>query len=175
MNTLILSLLLACGGSEAPHGHDHEGKHAHDAEGDYAHDDGHPDGAHDDHNGEAATNGLIEAPLGAYTARLEPSAGALKLTVVDAEGKPVAAEGEAKVMLTGTGEEPQKVVLAASGDAWTGAAKTEGAPGYLAVVNVTVGGHQESARLTWGEVATAKPAPQPHDHGDGADDHGHEH
>lgn len=175
MNTLILSLLLACGGAaEAPHGHDHEGEHAHDGEGDHAHDEGHHDEAHaGDHHGEAAAkDGTIEAPLGAYTARLEPSASALKLVVMDGEGKPVAAEGEAKVMLTGTGEESQKVVLAASGDAWTGAAVAEGAPGYLAVVNVTVGGHSESARLTWGDVPEAKPAPEPHDHGEGGHDHG---
>ena len=150
MNTLIVSLLLACGGAQAPHSH--------------------PD---EHHAAAAATGGPIEAPLGAYTARLEPSAGALTLMVVDAKGKPVAAEGEARVMLTGTGEEPQRVVLTASGNAWTGDAKTEGAPGYLAVVNVRVAGHQESARLTWGEVATAEPAPRPHDHDHG--EHGHEH
>lgn len=173
MNPLILSLLLACGGAEAPHDHDHEGEHAHDAEGDPAHDDGAHDGAHDDHHGEAAaTDGPIEAPLGTYTARLEPSGGALKLIVVDGEGEPVAAEGEAKVMLTGTGEEAQRVVLSASGDAWTGAAKAEGAAGYLAVVTVTVDGHQESARLTWGDVPEAKPAAETHGHGDGGHDHG---
>ncbi|TNE90584.1 MAG: hypothetical protein EP330_07795 [Deltaproteobacteria bacterium] len=171
MKTLILALLLACGGAEAPHRHDHEGEgaHAHDAKGDHAHDDAH----HDDHHGEAkAEGGAMTAPLGAYTARLEPSADALKLVVTDADGKPVAAEGEAKVMLTGTGEEAQKLVLAADGEAWTGAAKAEGAPGYLALVSVSVGGHEESARLTWGEVPEQKAAPEPHDHGDGGHDHG---
>ena len=171
MTTLIIAFLLACGGTEAPHGHDHEGEHAHDhdAKGDHAHDDAH----HDDHRGEAAAKGgPIEAPLGTYTARLEPSGDALKLVVIDSEGKPVTAEGEAKVMLTGTGEEAQKVVLTADGEAWTGSAKAEGAQGYLAVVSVTVGGHEESARLTWGDVPDQKAAPEPHDHGDGGHDHG---
>ncbi len=173
MNTLILALLLACGGTEAPHGHDHEGDHAHDAKGDHAHDDAHhDDGHHDDAHEAAAEGGPIEGPLGTYTAHLEPSGDALKLVVTDSEGKPIVAEGEAKVMLTGTGEEAQKVVLTADGDGWTGAAKAEGAPGYLAVVSVTVGGHEESARLTWGEVPAQKGAPEPHDHGDGGHDHG---
>ena len=177
MNTLILALLLACGSAEAPHGHDHEGDHAHDAKGEHheapedeAH---HDDGHHDDgHHDEAAAKDTIEAPLGAYTARIEPSADTLKLVVIDAEGKAVVAERDARVLLTGTGEAPQKVILVPSGEAWTGPAKVEGAPGYLAVVTVSVGGHQESARLTWGEVPAAKPAPAAHDHDDAAHDHG---
>jgi hypothetical protein len=168
MTTLILSLLLACGGdTEAPHGHDHAATPAQPAVVE-------PVAPPADQQAEAAATpgATIEAPLGTYTARLEPSADALKLVVVDGEGKPVAAEGEAKVMLTGTGEEAQKVVLAASGDAWTGSAKAAGATGYLAVVNVTVGGHQESARLTWGDVPEAKAAPAPHAHEEGGHDHG---
>lgn len=165
MNTLLLALLLACGGAEAPQGHDHERDDAHDAKGDHAHDDAH-------HGEAAAKDGAIEAPLGTYTARLEPSGKVLKLVVTDASGKPVAAEGEARVMLTGTGEDPQKVVLTADGEVWAGAARAEGAPGYLAVVSVTVGGHQESARMLWGDVPEAKPAQEPHGHGDGGNDHG---
>lgn len=166
MNSLVIVLLLGCGTSD--HGHSHGPGGAHD-HGD-PHDHGEPadddEHAHDEgHHG--AEGGVIEAPLGAYIARLKPSAGALELVVLDGEGEPVAAEGEAKVVLTGTGEEAQRVVLTASGDTWTGAAKAEGASGYLAVVNVSVGGHQESARLTWG----AEPAP--HDHGD--EGHGHDH
>jgi hypothetical protein len=167
MNTLILSLLLACGGADVHHDHvhegDHDGDHAHEHEGDPA------------HKGEPAANdGAIEGPLGTYTARLEPSGDTLKLVVVDGEGKPVPAQGEARVMLTGTGEQAQRVVLTANGEAWTGAAKAEGAPGYLAVVSVTVGGHQESARLSWGSVPEAAPAPAPHDHDDGGHEHGGE-
>jgi len=171
MSKLFLTFLFACGGAEAPHDHDHDGEAGHH-DGEAAH----HEEPHHDAPGTAATP--IEAPLGAYTARLEPGSGALTLVVVDADGKPVPATGNARVMLTGTGEAPQKVMLSASGEAWTGAAKVEGAPGYLAVVSVTVGGHPESARLTWGEVPEQKPAPKPHDHGDGAHDHdegGHGH
>ena len=171
MNTLTLALLLACSGTEAPKGHDPDRKHAHNdqAKGAHAHDNAH----HNDEHGEvAAKGGPIEAPLGAYTARLEPTGDALKLVLTDGEGKSVAAEGEARVMLTGTGEEAQKIVLTADGEAWTGPAKAEGAPGYLAVVSVTVGGHEESARLTWGDVPEQKAAAEPHEHGQGGHDHG---
>lgn len=164
--TLLISLLLACGAPSAPHDHDHDEAHAHEAEGGHAHEAPKP-----------AATGRIEAPLGVYTARLEPSADALALTVVDAEGEPVPAAGEARVMLTPTGGEPQRVVLTASGDRWTGPAKASGAPGYLAVVNVEIGGAKESARLTWGEVPEVAPAPEPHDHAQGGHDAGggHDH
>ena len=169
MNMPIIALLMACGG-QVPHSHDGDGNHVHNEASDHGDDDKH-DRAH--HAKEA-----IEAPLGTHTARLEPTADSLKLVVVDGEGKAVAAGGEAKVMLTGTGEEAQKVILKASGDGWTGAAKAEGASGYLAVVTVSVGGHQESARLVWGDVPEAGPAREAHDHGDEAldhGDHGHQH
>jgi hypothetical protein len=174
MTQLSLALLLACGGTEAPHGHDHDGDHAHHDDGGHAHEEGHGHDHHEEahHDAPATTGGAIEGPLGAYTARLEPGGDTLRLVVLDAEGKEIPAAGKAKVLLTGTGEEAQKVVLTASGEAWTGAAKVGSAPGYLAVVSVTVDGHQESARLTGGDVREQKPAPEPHDHGDHAHDHG---
>ena len=159
MNPLILMFLLACG--DAPHDHDHPHEH-----GDPAHE-GH---AHDD-DAMAKPAAMIEAPLGSHTARLTPSAESLELVVLDAKGQPVTAEGEARVVLTGTGEAAQRVVLAPSGASWTGSAKAVGAPGYVAVVQVTVRGNRDSARFTWGEVPKTEPAP--HDH---AGDHaGHDH
>lgn len=176
MNIFLLALLLACGGTETPHGHDHdaEGTHAHGAEAPPDHHTSDSKAAHHhDHPGVVEpVGGAIEAPLGTYTARLEPSAESLTLVVTDAEGKPLPAEGEARVMLTGTGEASQKLVLSADGERWSGEAKAVGATGYLAVVSVSVGGHEETARLTWGEVPEQAAAPEPHDHGDGGHDHG---
>lgn len=169
MTTLLLALLLACGDADAPHGHAHAGDHAHEVDGTHAHEEAHPG----EHHGAQVEGGPIEAPLGTYTARLEPSADALKLVVLDGAGEPVAAEGEAKVMLTGTGEEAQKLVLAGDGEAWTGAARAAGASGYVAVVSVGVGGHPESARLTWGEIVEPEVAGEPHAHGDAEHAHAH--
>lgn len=160
MNALVFALLVACGAT--PHDHDHPEGH----DGDHVH---HEEGDH--HEGHDAEGAAIEAPLGSFTARLVPSADALELVVLDG-GEPVAAEGEARVMLTGTGGEAQRVVLAPSGSSWKGAAKAAGAPGYVAVVQVAVGGHTESARLTWGTVPEAAPAPEPEDHGGDGHDHG---
>jgi len=175
MNVLF-ALLLACGGP-APHehGHDHDAGHAHDHDADHANH--HEDVQPHDGDGAAADEGAdaIEAPLGTHTARLEPSADALRLVVLDDQGAPVKAQGQAKIVLTGTGEDPQRVVLEADGDGWSGPARASGAKGYLAVVNVKLGGARQSARLTWGEVPEAAPAPAPHDHPDGEAPHDHPH
>jgi hypothetical protein len=123
----------------------------------------------------------VEAPLGAYTVRLSPTADALTLELIDADGQSIAATGEARVFLTGTGEAPQRVVLQAMDSTWTGAAKAAGAPGYVAVVSLKLGDNAESARLTWGTVP-GTPAPEghgstegsgaAHDHGAGSHSHG---
>ena len=147
-----LALLFACG---EPHSHPHDGDHAHD---------------HSEGKAEPAKAGAIEAPLGAYTARLEPGAEKLRLVVVDADGKAAAAEGEARVVLTGAGEEGQRLVLTADEGGWSGAAKAAGAKGYTAVVSVQLGGDKQVARLTWGEVSEAPPEAAGHDghkHGEG--------
>lgn len=186
---MILFALLACGGAPAPDAHDHaEGAahdHAEDAHdhGDDAHDhgEGHHEGAHDQ-GGETKVPvdaAKIEVAMGAHTARLVPGGGQVELQVLGKDGAPIAAEGEARMVLTGTGEAEQKVVLKADGASWKGEAKVGGAPGYLAVVSVPVSGTTQSARFVWGEVQEAAPAPKPHDHGDGAHedhgDHGHAH
>ena len=75
------------------------------------------------------------------------------------------AVGEARVVLTGTGEEPQRVVLAPKGNTWGGEARAHGAPGYVAVAALDIDGHTESARLAWGEV------PEAHSHGGEAHSH----
>jgi hypothetical protein len=116
--------------------------------------------------------------LGPWTAALHPQADGLRLTAAGADGARVTPEGEVRVVLTGTGEPEQRVVLIPDGEGWTGPARAEGAPGYVAVVSATIAGRTETARVTWGEVpAPAHPADHAHegeaDHGH--DDHGHAH
>ena len=74
--------------------------------------------------------------------------------------------GDAKVVLTGVGEEAQRVTLSPTEGGWSGPAKAAGAPGYVAVVSVTLDGTKQSGRVTWGEVPEPAAAPA-HDHGDG--------
>ncbi len=119
-----------------------------------------------------------EAALGSHKARLEVVGEGLRLTVTDPSGAAVPPAGEARVVLTGTGEAEQRVVLSPSGEGWQGAAKASGAPGYVAVLSLELAGHTETARLSWGEVPVPAPAPAPHAHpeGEGDDrDHGHGH
>lgn len=119
-----------------------------------------------------------EAALGSHKARLEVVAEGLRLTVTDASGAAVTPTGEARLVLTGTGEAEQRVVLSPSGEGWQGPAKVSGAPGYVAVLSMELAGHTETARLSWGEVPAPAPAPAPHPHpeGEGDDrDHGHGH
>ncbi|MBX2802567.1 MAG: hypothetical protein KTR31_33110 [Myxococcales bacterium] len=156
----LIAWILACGTSTETHSHE-------------GHDHAHEEGQGND--AEQAPSGPVEGAMGAYTVRLEPSAEALRLVVVDAEGTAVKAEGNAQVLLTGLGEAPQRVLLSADGEAWTGAAKAAGAAGYVAVMRVPVAGNQESARLTWGTVPeqVAAPPAAEHDHGEAG--HGHDH
>lgn len=140
---------------EAGHGHDHTTGHDHAA----AHGEGH---AHE-HDGAAR-----RAALGALTVSLDPAASSLSATLTDPSGAKVTPAEELRVVLTGTGQEPQRVVLARSGEAYRGDATAVGAPGYTAVVSASLDGRTESARITWGEV----PKPASHDHEDGGHDHG---
>lgn len=191
---MFLFTLLACGGGasapQADHGHDHAKTEAHGHEDHDGHQEGHDDGhAHDhdeghdhaaghDHDGGHDAKVPVDATevivaMGSRKARLVPGAGALELQVLGEDGAPVTAEGEAKMVLTGTGQAEQRIVLKADGTSWKGDAKLAGAKGYLAVVSVPVGGATQSARFAWGEVPEAAPAPAPHDHGEGG--HGHDH
>ncbi len=176
---MFLFALLACGG-EAPtpaaddHGHDHAKGEAHEG-----HDEGH---GHDhaeghDHDAGHAAKVPVDATevvvaMGSHKARLVPGGGQLELQVLGEDGTPVAAEGEAKMVLTGTGQAEQRIVLKGEGTSWKGEAKLDGAKGYLAVVSVPVGGATQSARFVWGEVPAPAPASAPHGHGKGDHDHG---
>ncbi|MCO4746068.1 MAG: hypothetical protein KC912_14830 [Proteobacteria bacterium] len=158
--TLFLALLLACGPTEEePHGHDHDAPAAHEHEADHAH----GDEAHHD-----TPAGPEPAAIGERSMRIEPTATTLRVVLTEADGKPATTAGEAKVVLTGTGEEEQRLVLTPDGEAWTAPANAEGAKGYTAVVSVEIDGVTEVARFAWGDV----PAPKTHDHGDGGHDHG---
>ena len=88
------------------------------------------------------------------------SDGGLRLTVRDAAGPVIGSGGEARVVLTGTGEDPQRVVLTVDGDAWTGSAGAAGAPGDTAVTSVTFRGHTETERVTWGTVPADEAPPR---------------
>lgn len=184
-STLLTAALLTLSGcSESDDGHDHG--HGHD----------HAHGG--DHDADAAAkapakpaepakpakpaHGPVEAELGTHTAKLQPTGDRLTLTVIGADGAPIPPVGEARIVLTGTDEEPQRLVLKPDGTGWSGAAKAEGAKGYVAVISVKLGEHTETARATWGDVPTPPPAAAPedggHGHGDahgGHDHQGHDH
>jgi len=181
-STLLTAALLTLAGcSESDDGHDH----GHD------HDHGHGHGGDHDAAPAAKTppapppeaaappkQGPVEASLGAHTAQLQPTADGLRLTVTGADGAAIQPVGEAKVVLTGTDEEPQRLVLKPDGAGWSGAAKAEGAKGYVAVVSLKVGDHTETARASWGEVpapASAPSAKKDGDHGHGEEQGGHDH
>lgn len=144
---------------------------AHDHEGEAGH--AHPSPT----PGAAASDAPGPFPLGTHLARLTATAEGLRLTVQDASGAPITPAGEARIALTGTGEDAQRVVLTPDGEGWSGAAKAVGATGYVAVVAVDLAGHAESGRVTWGTVPVAAPAPAPapHDHGEGGHEHGEGH
>lgn len=164
----VVAMLTACEGTPDPHPH----PHPHDANATPA------------SSTAPRTSTPPEVALGGDRARLEPSADALTLIVTDSAGVPIAASGEARVQLTGTGEPAQRIVLKPDGASWTGEARAAGAKGYVAVVSVELDGHTESARFTWGEVPSTShthgddPAHNHeaagHQHGDGADE-GHAH
>jgi len=176
---LIASLALVSVGCADEHGHDHapgaDHHHGHAPAAD-------PSAAVATAAEAAPARGPSEPvalTLGAWKATLEPSGETLKLVVRGPDG-PVPPVGDAKVVLTGTGEDEQRVTLAPAGDAWSGPAKAAGAPGYVAVVSVTLDGRTESGRAVWGDVPEPAPADHGHEHGaDGHDhgggDHGHSH
>ncbi|MFT5679691.1 MAG: hypothetical protein ACI8RZ_000596 [Myxococcota bacterium] len=123
----------------------------------------------------------IEAALGDATVKLAPTADSLRLTLVDASGAAIAPGGEARVVLTPTGGEEQRIVLKADGDGWSGPAAAVGASGYVAVVSLQRDGQTQTARLAWGdapeapEVTPEAPPEASHDDGDHAHGHGHDH
>lgn len=168
--TAALLLLWACGEGDHDHGHDHDGEAGHD----------HVEQAPTPEADPAAEIAPVSFPafaLGDWTAQLEATGEGLKLTASDASAAAVAPEGEARVVLTGTGQEQQRVVLKPGDSAWTGAAKASSATGYIAVVSLEVEGKKESARVTWGEVPAVEAAPKAEEHPHGDDDHndGHDH
>lgn len=123
-------------------------------------------------SGDPVASVAIEAAMREHTARLTPGGDHLMVEVFDSEGASVAPTGEGKMVLTGTGEAPQRLVLTPAESGWKADATLSGAPGYLAVVSVPIGGATQSARFSWGDVPQAGPAPAPHAHG--ADDHDHD-
>ena len=169
-----LALLTAC--DEGDHGHEH-GPNTHTHGDEAGHDHAAPEAAPEVVEVASAPPPATDLPgagpqafqLGAWTATLSATDSALSLSAVDEHGEAVTPFGEIRVVLTGTGEDEQRVVLAPEDAGWTGAAKAAGASGYTAVVGAEVGGQRESARVTWGEVPAAK------DHGHGDDGHGHDH
>ncbi len=194
--TAAALLFAACGESDHDHGHDHDVEHAagHDdgagQDADEGHAKGHAkghdaDGGHEKHEGgdadagHGAAAGPVTVALGAGQATLTPAAKALRLTLTDATGAPVAPSGKARIVLTGTGAPPQRVVLEPVEGGWTGPADAASAPGYVAVISLEIDGRVETARATWGDVPEAAPAPDaPADDAaeeDGGHGHGHGH
>ncbi len=170
-STLIATLLFCgCGGTDHPPDHPHE----------HGGEDGHTHGsaAASPDAETAAASASMEVPafsLGSLTATLEPSADRLRLAARDASGAAVSPTGEARIVLTGTGEAEQRVVLTAGDGAWSGSARAVGASGYVAVVSLPVDGHTETARVTWGAVPATPPTGDQDDHGHHGDaGHGHD-
>ncbi|MCB9780956.1 MAG: hypothetical protein H6742_20475 [Alphaproteobacteria bacterium] len=83
--------------------------------------------------------------------------------------------GDVRVLLTSTGQEPQRVVLQPDGDGWAGAASAAGAAGYIAVISTEVEGATWSGRASWGDVTEVTPAPKPPPPPYEEDDDGHGH
>ena len=168
------------------HGHDagHDHGHSHEEAVNHAHGAVAHEGAGHDHGTDhtkqteavaAVAAAPIPFPIGAWTATLQASETALRLTMVDGGGAAVPAEGQARVVLSGTGLDEQRLTLAAVGEAWAGPAKATGAKRYTAVVNVTVGGVTESGKVSWGEwpQKSSGPGTVDHSHVHGSQGHGH--
>jgi hypothetical protein len=175
LTAAALLALAACEDDEHAHDHDHAPMEVHGAPAE-----AHPAALPAAPGGGGGTPAATA--LGSWTATLEATAEGLRLRAADGSGAPVAPAGEVRVVLTGTGEDEQRVTLAPGADGWSGAARAAGARGYVAVVSVEVDGRTESARFSWGEVPQAAPAPKgggaagdhDDDHG-GCDGHGHGH
>jgi len=187
MNRLVFALfllLLGCNQDhDHGHGHDaaHDHGHGHDQAAGHAHEAAHEPGAGHNHGAEhdtppeavsSATLSPAAFPIGAWTATLHPFGEDLRLTMVDSAGVTVVAEGEAKIVLSGTGLEEQRLTLPAVDGGWAGPARVTAAKGYTAVVNVTIAGTTESGKVSWGELPKVKASPAPHDHGGKSHDHG---
>ncbi|MCO4769696.1 MAG: hypothetical protein KDA24_06655 [Deltaproteobacteria bacterium] len=121
----------------------------------------------------AGTQTAVDVPLGAWTGRLVASTTGLDLSISNSDGTPMIPTGEVRVVLTGVGEEAQRIVLLPDGASWKAPASVTGAAGYTAVVSMEVGGHTESGRATWGDVPPPKTAPAKDDHAHAKDDHAH--
>jgi hypothetical protein len=163
-----LLILAACEEGEHDHEHAHDDQQAHAA----------PDPeAQPAQPAQPAPGTPVEATVGDITVRLEPSADTLHLKVTGQDGQAATLDGDARVVLTGTGEDEQRVVLKLDGDTWMGTARAAGAPGYIAVVSFSHGGTTQTARLTWGDVPALEPTPvaEPEAEHDEKDDHAHGH
>lgn len=158
-------LVTACGESAPPeddaHGHGH---HDHDAD----------PGGHD-HADSPNTPGTFR--VGSHNARLLTSAKGIRLQLTASDGSRVTPSGVARVVLTGTGEDSQRLELTPEGDGWVAVAKAHGAPGYVAVVRVELDGHTEAGRVSWGAVPelSAPPTSTTGPTDDDGDAHGHGH
>ncbi len=187
MNRFVVALFLLLVGCNQEHGHGHghdaahDHGHGHEQAAGHAHGEAHEEGAGHNHGADHAKppEAVSSAPMapaaflvGLWTATLNPSEDALRLTLVDSGGGAVVPEGEAKIVLVGTGLEEQRLTLPVVDGGWAGPAKVTGAKGYTAVVNVTIQGTTESGKVSWGEVPEVKPAPPTHDHGEKGHDHG---
>jgi len=170
----------ACGDSapvdDDAHGHGHHDhdnapeKEAHD------HDDAHGHGGQD-HDQAPASDKPTPFMLGSHKATLTPTGDGVRLQLTAADGSAVAPAGVARMVLTGTGEEQQRVELSPDGGTWVGKAKASGAAGYVAVVSVELDGHKQSGKVSWGTVPETKSAPKAAEapHGDEGAAHGHQH
>lgn len=158
--TAAASLLLLTACEEGAHDHDH------------AHDEQHTHAASESEV-QPAPSSPVEATVGDLSLRLEPSADTVRLKVSAQDGQEAMLDGDARIVLTGTGEDEQRVVLKSDGDSWVGSARAAGAPGYIAVISFSHGGTTQTARLTWGEVPVLESAPELEAEQD--DEHGHGH
>lgn len=171
-----LCLLIAACSHEHGHGHGHEQghdhAHSHDEALTHSHGAAHAHGENHDHSAsQGSSNTHSHAisevpqpfPVGTWTGTLEVARDTLRLTLADAAGVAVKPEGEAKVVLSGTGLDEQRLRLSAAGGGWAGPAKLPAGKGYTAVVSVSVGGSTESGKVSWGGAHEARPAGTAHD------------
>ena len=120
----------------------------------------------------------VEVALGDATLRLVPADQSIQLTLLDTTGAVIPPQGEARVVLTATGGEEQRVVLQPGEEGWSGPATATGASGYVAVVSLSQDGQSQTARMAWGDAPqapTEAPEEPAHSHEESAHDHGHGH
>ena len=156
-----LSLLLGCGGAEAPSDPvpDNHDEYAHrDHVGDAPEQD--EDHAHGLGTGEPAPNDPLEVALGDAMGTLTPGEQTLTLSLVDSTGAAVKPAGEVRVLLQPTGGLEQRVVLLPKDDAWEGSASASGAVGYTATLSVPTKDGTVGGKVAWGTVPLVRPAPK---------------